>query len=118
MWIDPQRRRRAGHNNLLIEQRSLGHESCSAARRAIASCRRKLACFAACGGASDVEHPADRRHQANTDLDWRDQVIYQIMVDRFANGDPNNDFNVAPSVPGRFHGGDWQGVIDHLDSRD
>ena len=37
------------------------------------------------------------------------------MVDRFADGDPNNDLNVEPSVPGKFHGGDWQGVIDHLD---
>jgi len=74
-----------------------------------------LLALAACGGASDVEHPADRPHQANADLDWRDQVIYQIVVDRFSNGDPNNDWNVEPSVPGKFHGGDWQGVIDHLD---
>ena len=71
--------------------------------------------IAACGGASDLEHPADIPHQPNAGLDWRDQVIYQIMIDRFANGDPNNDFNVQPSVPGRYHGGDWQGVIDHLD---
>jgi alpha-amylase len=69
----------------------------------------------ACGGASDFDHPSDRPHQSNEGLDWRDQVIYQIMVDRFANGDPNNDINVAPGVPGRFHGGDWQGVIDKLD---
>src|SRR5207237_1736623 len=61
------------------------------------------------------EHPADLPHQTNAGLDWRDQVIYQIMVDRFANGDPNNDIGVAPSVPGKFHGGDWQGVIDHMD---
>ncbi|MDB4959477.1 MAG: Neopullulanase [Myxococcales bacterium] len=71
--------------------------------------------LSACGGASDLEHPIDRPHQANHDVDWRDQVIYQIMVDRFANGDPNNDFGVQPSVPGKFHGGDWQGIIDHLD---
>jgi alpha-amylase len=70
---------------------------------------------AACGGASDVEHPSARPHKANADVDWRDQVIYQIMIDRFANGDPNNDFNVEPSVPGKYHGGDWQGVIDKLD---
>ena len=79
----------------------------------VAACALVFA--AACGGASDVEHPADRPHRANADVDWRDQVIYQIMVDRFANGDPNNDFNVEPSVPGKFHGGDWQGIIDHLD---
>jgi glycosidase len=71
--------------------------------------------LAACGGASDLEHPKDMPHQSNANVDWRDQVIYQIMVDRFANGDPNNDINVEPTAPGRFHGGDWQGVIDHLD---
>ncbi|MCD6498281.1 MAG: alpha-amylase [Deltaproteobacteria bacterium] len=47
--------------------------------------------------------------------DWRDEVIYQIMVDRFSDGDLNNDFNVDRTRPGRYHGGDWQGIIDHLD---
>ncbi|HEU0034289.1 MAG TPA: alpha-amylase family glycosyl hydrolase [Kofleriaceae bacterium] len=74
-----------------------------------------LGLVAACGGASDLDHPADTPHQSNAGLDWRDQVIYQIMIDRFDNGDPNNDINVAPTVPGRYHGGDWQGVIDRLD---
>lgn len=71
--------------------------------------------LAACGGASDFDHPADQPHQSNVGLDWRDQVIYQIMIDRFDNGDPNNDINVEPGIPGRYHGGDWQGVIDRLD---
>src|SRR5690349_15503456 len=71
--------------------------------------------LAACGGASDVEHPSDLPHRKNDGLDWRDQVIYQIMIDRFYDGDPNNNFNVEPSVPGKYHGGDWQGVIDKLD---
>ncbi len=47
--------------------------------------------------------------------DWRDEIIYQILVDRFANGDRNNDFNVDRSRPGAYHGGDWQGIIDRLD---
>ncbi len=48
-------------------------------------------------------------------------VMYLIMPDRFANGDPNNDSNPAlaekadRSNPGGRHGGDIQGVIDHLD---
>ncbi|MGE5181328.1 MAG: alpha-amylase family glycosyl hydrolase, partial [Acidobacteriota bacterium] len=71
--------------------------------------------LAACGGAADDVHPADMPHQSNANVDWRDQVIYQIMIDRFADGDPNNDINIDPGVPGHFHGGDWQGVIDHLD---
>jgi alpha-amylase len=74
-----------------------------------------LIAVAACGGASDVVQPSDLPHRSNADVDWRDQVIYQIVIDRFANGDPNNDINVEPSVPGKFHGGDWQGVIDKLD---
>jgi len=73
------------------------------------------AMVAACGGAGDVVDPADMPHQSNQGLDWRDQVIYQIVVDRFENGDPNNDYNVEPTVPGRYHGGDWQGIIDRLD---
>lgn len=48
-------------------------------------------------------------------VDWRDEVIYQLMVDRFADGDPNNNYNVNPHAPAAYHGGDWQGVIDKLD---
>ena len=47
--------------------------------------------------------------------DWRDEVIYQVLVDRFANGDINNDYKVRPGYLARFQGGDWQGLIDHLD---
>ncbi len=49
--------------------------------------------------------------------DWRDEVIYQLMVDRFANGSASNDFRLDPNPTslGRFKGGDWQGVIDNLD---
>ena len=47
--------------------------------------------------------------------------VYLIMPDRFANGDTSNDNTkdtaekVDRSQPGRRHGGDIQGVIDHLD---
>lgn len=47
--------------------------------------------------------------------------VYLIMPDRFANGDPSNDNTddtqekVDRSKPGRRHGGDIQGVINHLD---
>ena len=47
--------------------------------------------------------------------DWRDEIIYQVIVDRFANGDINNDHRVTPSALGRYQGGDWQGLIDRLD---
>ena len=48
-------------------------------------------------------------------------VIYLIMIDRFANGDPKNDTPPgAPagatdrSNPRSYHGGDLRGIIDHL----
>jgi glycosidase len=49
-----------------------------------------------------------------------DDIIYLIMPDRFANGDPSND---DPAVsrglfnrqkPRYYHGGDFQGIVDHL----
>lgn len=48
-------------------------------------------------------------------------AIYLIMPDRFANGDESNDSSAKMkekadrSKPGGRHGGDIQGVIDHLD---
>jgi glycosidase len=49
-----------------------------------------------------------------------DDVIYFIMPDRFADGDrSNNDPRKSPGLYDRtkgryYHGGDFQGVIDHL----
>lgn len=69
---------------------------------ALASCR-------------DVQ-PIEPSQQLTTQVDdWRDEVIYQILVDRFENGDPNNDFRVNLTAPAAYHGGDWQGIIDRLD---
>ena len=54
--------------------------------------------------------------------DWRDLPVYQLITDRFADGDPLNnvdwpdyttDFDVRDMT--RRHGGDFRGVIDQLD---
>ena len=48
-------------------------------------------------------------------------VMYLLMPDRFANGNPNNDSSpelqekVNRSLPGGRHGGDIQGIINNLD---
>ena len=53
--------------------------------------------------------------------DWAyDSIVYQVFVERFANGDPSND---PPGTGGwydpprtdSFAGGDLQGIIDRLD---
>lgn len=58
---------------------------------------------------------ADRKSFTTADL------IYLIMPDRFANGDPSNDSTEDTAEKadrasiGSRHGGDLQGIIDHLD---
>ena len=47
--------------------------------------------------------------------DWREEIIYQVLIDRFANGEYVNDINVRADDPSRYHGGDWKGIEDHLD---
>ena len=40
------------------------------------------------------------------------------MTDRFESGDKSNDENTDPNHHERFHGGDWQGVLNRLDYLD
>ncbi len=51
--------------------------------------------------------------------DWRDEVIYQIVVDRFADGDPGNNrqdgVGTTEGDLARHQGGDYRGIVDHLD---
>ena len=66
-----------------------------------------------------IESPRDpRTHFQGINTD---DVIYLIMTDRFANGDPSNDAPAdAPAAandrknPRAYHGGDLRGVINHL----
>jgi hypothetical protein len=41
--------------------------------------------------------------------------IYFVMVDRFLNGNHDNDADADPSDPAAFHGGDLDGLIERLD---
>ena len=58
-----------------------------------------------------------RLHVASPD--WRDQVVYFLMTDRFNDGDAtNNDLGHGEynhSLESHYSGGDIQGVIDQLD---
>ena len=69
----------------------------------------------------------------NDDGDWRNDVIYFAMTDRFANGDPSNDDGAARGCvmrggeevcyydeadvdnPVAWHGGDFAGLIEKLE---
>ena len=62
-----------------------------------------------------VDNPPAATITDNMDTDWRDEIIYQLLVDRFGDGDSNNNWRVLPGVLGRYQGGDWQGILDRLD---
>ncbi len=51
--------------------------------------------------------------------DWRDQVIYFVLTDRFDDGDPANDDQqageFAAADPVRYNGGDFRGLERRLD---
>ena len=83
--------------------------------------RRTLEVVTAAGRAPfDLELLAPLASQGRFQGFSADDVIYLIMPDRFANGDPGNDTSLrSPDLLDRkqarhFHGGDLQGVIDRL----
>jgi alpha-amylase len=50
--------------------------------------------------------------------DWREEIIYQVLVDRFSDGDWGNNYSIHPSAPGKWHGGDWKGLESKLEYLD
>ncbi len=46
---------------------------------------------------------------------WADEVLYFVLVDRFADGDTGNDQGVDRRNPGGWHGGDLKGLTQQLD---
>lgn len=47
--------------------------------------------------------------------DWSREVLYFVLVDRFADGDPSNNRGVDRRNPGGWHGGDLKGLTAQLD---
>lgn len=70
------------------------------------------------GGSTPTE-PGNPSNPTTLGTDWSKQSIYFIMTDRFSNGDTSNDnyggFNSSNSDPRKWHGGDFQGIINQLD---
>ena len=74
------------------------------------------------GGSTSVQLPVLARREARGRYEGfsRDDVIYLIMPDRFADGDPANDRPAGSdgvydrSKPMAYHGGDLRGIRQHL----
>lgn len=63
-------------------------------------------------GQSDVSNPDEIMKNV---FRWEGKSIYYAVTDRFNNGDKTNDYSIDSNDQERFHGGDWQGLIDKLD---
>jgi glycosidase len=72
---------------------------------------------------TSIRYPIRAREHSETEHQGfgPSDTVYLITPDRFANGDPSNDRvetmpdEYDPTKPGMRHGGDLQGIIDHLD---
>ena len=68
--------------------------------------------------AGKAEVPFTVEAGLNTDKNFQginnDDVIYLIMIDRFANGDRSNDAGDDLQNARAYHGGDLRGIIDRL----
>jgi neopullulanase len=68
-------------------------------------------------GSTTVQLPLQARADSHGRFEGfsRDDVIYLIMPDRFADGDPSNDQPFYDlSKPMAYHGGDLRGIREHL----
>ncbi|XMA27516.1 alpha-amylase family glycosyl hydrolase [Bacillus bombysepticus] len=52
---------------------------------------------------------------ADEKREWKDEVIYSIMIDRFNNGEPKNDKQLEVGNLDGYQGGDIRGIIKRLD---
>jgi glycosidase len=75
---------------------------------------RTAVLFVSTFACADIPSEGQQAQLATHVQDWRDEVIYQVIVDRFADGDLNNDYTVEPGFLGKYQGGDWKGIEDHL----
>lgn len=94
-----------------------------ARRLALAPCLAALA-LAACAPRAPSGPPAsaaataalaDAPPRALPPRPWQDEILYFVLVDRFADGDRGNDRDVDLAAKGAFHGGDLKGLTARLD---
>ncbi|MGQ9560311.1 MAG: alpha-amylase family glycosyl hydrolase [Candidatus Oleimicrobiaceae bacterium] len=91
-----------------------------------------LAVLSGCGRRYGPRHVpyvhATRATHWHEGLDWRDEVIYFVLIDRFCDGDSTNNHGRVPASHRRwdghpahveqlktYQGGDLSGVLDRLD---
>ncbi|MEO6771902.1 MAG: alpha-amylase family glycosyl hydrolase [Kofleriaceae bacterium] len=66
---------------------------------------------------SVVRVDCDHCPSTRTPMDWRDGIMYFLLIDRFADGDVSNDTTVpGAEYPGQYQGGDLAGITQKIDA--
>ena len=92
-------------------------ESIVKTRHALCAASTLALLLVSLAASADSQRPDFVRPMASKD--WRDQVIYFLMIDRFDDGDAGNNDQGAqeysPSAPEKFSGGDLAGIERRID---
>jgi len=70
------------------------------------------------GTASNIQSVYLNNLDSKNTFNWRDAIIYSLMIDRFMDGDSSNSIPVIHpqlSVKANYQGGDFKGIIDKID---
>ena len=80
-----------------------------------------LAAIGAAGTGTGLEYATQTARAVapglGSTVNYTDDVIYQILTDRFVDGDPSNNPDgdqYDPNDLTKYHGGDWQGIVDRI----
>jgi glycosidase len=74
-----------------------------------------ISVFSACSNTPPVlPHPATPVTVV-PQRDWAEAILYFVLIDRFADGDPTNNAHADKRNPGAYHGGDLKGLTQQLD---
>jgi alpha-amylase len=74
-----------------------------------------LVALAQLGGLWPVCAPASAEVKVSPHGSWDEAVLYFVIVDRFADGDPSTNVEVDRDAKGAFHGGDLKGLTQQID---
>jgi alpha-amylase len=107
-------------SNMTSDQRPKPLDAGSALAALTVAVALTIACTTAAPKRSLVDEPGGEAQPpapiaVTPQAEWRDAILYFVVLDRFADGDSANNIGVDRGAKGAFHGGDLEGLRQQLD---